>query len=245
MAVGDDDEEVKLPDEEEGEPGQLDDEGGDEAEAGQESPDAEAEEGEVEAKPSRATRRVQELRRVAQEASDRAARVEREIAELRAQRAQPQIQQETPEQEQAKLALMTTEERWEYKFNKAQQEHIRAMNLTRFQTADMTDRASYEAKASFDPRFKKYAKEVEDLLQQERRAGRDFPRETILRFVLGSKVMESSQSREAAAKAGKDRIRAQTTRPAEGRSDRAPPRERGATGNFVADFERRYGDKFI
>ena len=249
MAKEGDDEDLKLPeDEDEGQPGQLDDESGDEAETGQESPDAETEEGQVdeERQPSRATKRVQELRRVAQEASERAARVEREIAELRAERSRPQPQQqESPEQEQARLALMTTEERIEYRLNKAEQRHQREMNMTRFQAADMADKAAYESRASVDPRYKKYSKEVEDLLLRERSAGRDFPRETILKFVLGSKVMENQSSRERAAKEGKERINRQTTRPAEGRSDRAAPRERVGQGSTLRDLERRLEGRFI
>jgi hypothetical protein len=250
---GDDDEEVKLPDdEEEGDAGRDDDEGGDEAEAGQEPEDAQAEEGPVDKQPSRQTRRVQELRRVAQEQTERAqeqteraARFERELAEERARRAQPQFQQESPEQEQARLALMTTEERIEYRLNKAEQRHQREMNVTRFQAADMADRAAYESKAAYEPRFKKYASEVETLLRQERQAGRDFPRETILSFVLGQKVLQGERSREAAAKAGKDRIKAQTTRADSGRSDRAAPRERTGQGDSIRDLERRLEGRFI
>ena len=231
---------VTLPEEDdevkEGQPGLDDDEGGDDAEAGQEPEKDQAEEGQVE-KPSRATRAVQEAKRVAREAADKASRLEQELAALRAERAKPQA--EAPEAENARLALMTAEERMEYRLEKAERENKRQMGLMQFQMADAADKAAFEAKGAYEPRFRKYASDVEAMLAQERRAGRDFPRETILRFVLGGKVLDAKKDVARQKDQGRENIRRQQTRPSGGQSDVAARRSRTGQGDSVADLERR------
>ena len=244
-----DEEDLALPDEEgEGDTGRDDDESGDASEAGQESQDAEAQEGEVvpPPEPSRATRRVQEAVRAAREASDKAAALEREIAALRAERQQQQqAPQETPEQEAARLALMTAEERIDYRLNKAEQRHTQEMRLMAFRTSDATDKASYEAKAAYDSRYKKYQKEVEEVLAQERARGSNPPREVVLKYVLGDKLMAANSQREKAAQAGKERIRQQQSRADSGRSDRPTQRTRAGQGNTLSELEKRLDGVYI
>jgi len=227
-----------------------DDEGGDEAEAGQESEDASSEEGQVEEPQSRGERRFQKLSTTAREAAAKAQALEVEVAQLRAERAQREAQaaqpkEPTPEEEAAKLALMTVEERVDYRLEKAEKRHQREIALTRFQAADMADRAAYESKAAANPRYKRYAKEVEDLLASERRAGRDFPRETVLRFVLGGKVLDGGPTRDKAAAAGKERIRGQQARADSGRSDRAAPQRGRGSGDSIEALEKRLAGQFI
>lgn len=214
-----------------------DDEGGDEAEAGPKSEDAEGQEGQVERKPSRATRAVQEAKRLAREAQERATRIEQEMQALRAERAAPKV--ETEEQEQAKLALMTAEERIDYKLRKAADENKRQLGAMQFQMADATDKAAFEARGSYDQRYKRYAPDVEKLLQEERRAGRNFPRETILKFVLGAKVLEGKSKVEQQRKDGAKRIAQQSARADNGRSDRSAERTRPGRGGGLSDLEKR------
>jgi hypothetical protein len=248
-----DDEEIKLPDEEEGtDAGLDDDEGGDEAEAGQEPETAEAEEGLEDEPPqrSRATRAVQEAKRTAREAAARAQALEAEVAQLRAERAAreaaaAQPKEETPEQEAQKLASMTIEERLDYRLAKSEARHAREIGLANFRSADMADKASYEAKASSDPRRKRLANEVEQLLMSERRANRDFPRDTIYYFLLGQKVEQGSAARDKAARAGAQRIQRQTARADSGRSDRAAPRRGESDPNSIAALEKRLSGVYI
>jgi hypothetical protein len=248
-----DDEEIKLPDEEEGtDAGLDDDEGGDEAEAGQEPEAAEAEEGLEDEPPqrSRATRAVQEAKRTARESAARAQALEAEVAQLRAERAAreaaaAQPKEETPEQEAQKLASMTIEERLDYRLAKSEARHAREIGLANFRSADMADRATYEAKASSDPRRKRLANEVEQLLTSERRAGRDFPRDTIYYFLLGQKVEQGGAARDKAARAGAQRIQRQTARADSGRSDRAAPRRGESDPNSIAALEKRLSGVYI
>jgi len=242
------DDEIRLPDEEEtaADAGLDDDESGDEAQAGQESETAEAEEGLGDEPPqrSRATRAVQEAKRREREAAARAQALEAEVSQLRAERAAREAaaarpREETPEEEAQKLALLTVEERVDYKLAKANERHAREIGLANFRAADMADKATYEAKATSDPRRKRLASEVEQLLMAERRAGRDFTRETVYYFLLGQKVDQGSAARDKAAKAGAQRIQRQTARADSGRSDRAAPRRGDSDPNSIAALEKR------
>lgn len=231
-----DDDEISLPDEEIDDEGQdagsIDNEGGDEAQAGQESQDAQGEE-----RLGRRERRIQALRQEAKESNERAARFERELAEERARRQQPQQQGESPQAEEARIALMTTEERLEYKLNKAIQQNTLQMNITRFQAADMADRAAYQSKAAVDPKYKKYAAEVEQVLADSRRQGRDFDRETVLRYVLGGKLLNNNK--EPQRQRGQENIRRQMARADSGRGDVSTIRQRSGSGNTLSDLEKR------
>ncbi len=218
--------------------GHDDDEGGDEA-SGQEGDEAEGEEGQVEPpKPSRATKAVNEAKRVAREAAAEAANLRKEIEALKQQRQQAAPQEETPEQEQAKLALMSVEERVDYKLAKAEKVNQRQLAMYQFQAAEAADKAAFDAKAAYEPRYKRYAADVEKLLASERQLGKNWPRETVLKFVLGERVLNSKPAVDKARKDGERRVNSQRTSSESGRSDRAAPRGRG-TGNTLSDLERR------
>jgi hypothetical protein len=219
-----------------------DDEGGGEA-GGQESEDDEGQEGQVEERrPSRASKAIVEAKRIAREAAAEAAALKKELAELRQRQQAPQT--ESREQEEAKLALMSVEERVDYKLAKAEKENQRQMAVVQFQASDQADKAAYDAKSSYEPRFKKYAADVEKLLLAERQAGRNFPRETILKFVLGERVMNAKPAVDKQRRDAQRRIGAQRTSSEAGRSDRAAPRGR-SNGNALSDLERRLAGVYI
>lgn len=227
---------------ENGEPGsgagQLDDEGGGEAgrQAGQEG------EGEARVAPSRGEKRFQKLSNEAKEAREHAARVERELNELRAKvDAKPAEREESPEAEAARLALMTTEERLEYKLDKAEKRQAREMARLQFQSFDQADKAAYAAKAASDPRLKKYAADVEATLAATRREGRDigFTREQIAAFVIGQKILARQEADIARQRnQGQRRIGQQRAAAPNDRSDRTTQRQRGGGGSR-SDLEKR------
>jgi hypothetical protein len=74
---------------------------------------------------------------------------------------------------------------------------------------------------------------------EERRQGRDFPRETILRFVLGDRVMQNKGKIDQQRKQGQQNINRQRTQPDTSRSDRSAQRRGGSSGNTLADLEKR------
>lgn len=240
-----DDDEVTLPEDEidgEGQDaGRLDDEGGDEAETGQELEDAQGQAG-----LGRREKRIQALRREAQEAREREALLQRELEAERARNRQPaQPTEESDEAFNAKLALIDDpERRIMARMERSEKRHQREMLLTRMQAADAADRASFQAKAAFDPRYKKFADRVEQVLADERRQGRDFPRETVLKFVLGEAVINSKGKSKQQSEAA-ERVRRQSARADSGRSDVSGQRQRQGQGNSLADLERRLNGVFI
>jgi hypothetical protein len=237
------------PDEvEEGLPLEDDDEingvEGDGSEAADE-PDDEGQDEEQEevaaAAPSRATKRVQAATQAAKEAQERAARLEKEVQELRSQRAQPQTpQEESDEQFNARCALLTTEERIDAKLDRAERRHQRQLQQATFLSAERADKAAFEARAAYDPKYKRYAEKVEQTLAEERRKGNNFDRSTILRFVIGDAVLANEGKVKTAQQNGQRRIQQQQSRTSGGRGDTAPQRRtRLGQGNSLADIEAR------
>jgi hypothetical protein len=144
---------------------------------------------------SRSERRIQALNEATRQEKERADRMEREIQELRSGRAQPQQNQSmTAEQERQMLDAMTPDERSEYRLNKALNE-MRVQNAqTQFQLADQSDKAIFDAKAANDPRYKRYAGEVEQRLADLRKNGQNVAREALLYYVIGEKVVKRNEA---------------------------------------------------
>ena len=125
--------------------------------------------------------------------------------------------------------------------NESLQRHERNQQQLTNQLLDQSDRAAFDAQAASKPLLKKLAGEVERKRQELfQRDGQLIPRATIATYLIGEKVlMQQGSGKTAAAQ----RRRAQQARPANGRGDVASPRrERGRTGNTVADFENKFGD---
>jgi len=240
-----DDEEISLPDDEaEGEgsdAGSLDDEGGDDAQAGQELEDAQGQAG-----LTRRERRIQALRKEAQEAREREALLQRELEAERARNRQPpQPTEESDEAFNAKLALIDNpEQRILARMERSEKRHQRELLITRMQDADAADRAAFQAKAAYEPLAKKYAAEVEQILAEERRQGRDFTRETILDFVIG-RAVRTNPNRGKQRTKGQENIRRQQARADSGRSDVSGQRQRQGQGNSLSDLEKRLDGVYI
>lgn len=238
-----DDDEVTLPEEgdEEGvDAGSLDNEGRDDAQTGQEHEDAQGE-----ARVSRATVRVQKALQQAQEATDRASRLERELEQERSKYRQPaQPQEESDDSFNARISLLEPLQQIDAKLDRANKRHQRELLIARLEASDAADKAIFSSKAASDPRYKKYGSEVEQILQEERKNGRNPPRETVLAFVLGKKVLDN-QGRERAQSRGQENIRRQQARTDSGRSDVSVSRQRVGQGDSLADIEKRLLGKFI
>lgn len=214
---------------------------------GEDGEAAEEDESEVEAQPekplSRAEKRFQTLSRTAREASERATRAEQEAAALRRQFEQTQArsQQDDPEREAARLALMTPEERLEYKLDLAERRNQQNVQTLQAQMMDQSDRAGYLAKAAADPRYAKYANEVEERLGRMRAQGQNVPREALLFFIIGENAVKNGAKSTAKAKqAAALGAKRQVASPTNGKGDTAP--QRGKTGDTPA---KRLENMFI
>lgn len=227
-----------LDDEEEiGEDGQDDleeghDEGSDDAadEEGQEGGDQqedpeedEGQEGQV-AKPSRASARVRAAVERAKTAETERQKLEREIAELRSQRSAPR---ESPEAEAQRMALMTTEERLDYKLAKAEALHNQRIQEMAYQHADATDKAEFRAGAAADKHRQKYIDKVETRLAEYRKQGMNVPRERLYTYLVGEDVLKGMKDTGKQRDTGKKNVQRQTVRPSSGRSDQGANRKSG------------------
>lgn len=167
--------------------------------------------------PSRGETRFQRL-------SNENAELRRRLTDLErrpTQPVQPQFQEESEEQFQARIQMLPPDERMEQRQLRQERRFNATVARMQFQTQVSQDKVAFDAKATVDPRFKRYAGEVEakhaELLSQ----GQLVPREAILKFIIGEKVLANQDSKEA----GKQRQRSaqnvqrQQARPTGSRSD--------------------------
>lgn len=227
-----DDEEVKTET-----PGLGDDEGGS-GDTGQESESAAPEEG-----LTARRERDRDLREQLRKQAEHTARVERELNDLRSQSQQRQQQQpqgESDEAFEARMQLLPTDSQMRERFTRSERRHQHELLLTRMQAADASDRAEYLHAAASDPRYTKYADEVERVLSEERRMGRDWKRSAVLSFLIGQKVLANKSKVEAAKAAGQSNIKRQQAKQGGSASDVARPQQtrRYAAGDMSPEAVR-------
>ena len=159
--------------------------------------------------------------RLAREAREEANRVSRELAEFRAeqQRAR-QTPQETPEQRNARYALMEPEARSEARLNDVLDQQNRQMAAMQARFADQTDKATFSSLAASNPLYKAVASEVETKLADLRRQGQNVDREALAKYLIGERVLKRGpKAAQQQRKAGQTNIQRQQARPSGGRSD--------------------------
>lgn len=186
----------------------------------------------AEAAPPRRSRendRIRSLRERAQAEKDRADRLEREISEARARDYAQSRQRETQAERTERLALMSPEERSEFKLNEAMENNRREMAAMQFRMEDQTDRSAFHAKASVDPFYAKWADKVEAKRQEFLKQGTVVPREELLKWMVGESVIANrGRTTAKAVKQGQENIRRQQTRAVNGKADTASQRSRAA-----------------
>lgn len=205
-------------DEGDGQQVDLDDEGEGEGEGGDE----------VEGERRQPSRRENRVARLAADRAAEKARADALEAELtRFRNAETQRNtQLTEEQETARLALMSPEERMEYKLSKSERlAAAREANLRR-DIAIGQDAAAFNAKAEINPIYKRMQPIVEAEFQKLLRAGTPADRETIMKYKLGERMLEDASKRGGKVRdAGRERVERETTRPTNGRGGQ--PSQRG------------------
>lgn len=200
-----------------------DDEGSDEEEALDVAP-----------QQSRRQKAVRSLRKRAQEAERKAAGyedLERRYKELE-QRVNNQQgnqqRQESPEDEATRLALMSPEERLDYKLDKATKGLERQAQRMQFEANDNADRAAFMAMASVDKLAARFAPEVERRLNELKAKGQYAGREVILNFLIGETARKAAKGRTAGKQRRNGRVAVERERISTGgaRSDVASTRGR-------------------
>jgi hypothetical protein len=177
---------------------------------------------------------IRELKEARKAEAERSARLEQELSQYRAERERERAEREARTEED-RLLLMTTEERIDYKLNKAQEENKRLIAQQQFVNADQADRLEFQAK--IPERYKAYASEVETKLKEIRETARiNVPRDTVLKLVLGEKVLERAATAKPQTRQAPPR---RVAPPASGRGDTTGERRRSAS------LEQRLANQLI
>jgi hypothetical protein len=171
-------------------------------------------------RPSRGESRHQALANELREARQREADLNRRLDQVLAVRPAPAQQGETPEARANRLALLTPEERIREEMHETRQTFAREMQVMRFQSADNSDRAAYEAKATVDPLYAKWRPKVEAELAELRAQNMTAPRERIMYYLIGKSAVEGRGAEKGKQRAdGARRVQRQQTRPGNSGSD--------------------------
>ena len=233
MTIEGDDEEIVTGTESEGTEGSDAPERDDDSEVSAEHVDAEADDGESEQvdekagdKPSRGENRFQRLANERAAEKARADRAEAELIEARRQSYARQTEQ-TEAQQREMLALMTPEERAEFRIKQMESRYERDRNQDRITTASLMDKTAFDAKATVNPVYARYKDEVESRFQDQLRQGRPVEREILLKVLLGEKAL-SGASNSKPRKAAEKRVEGQRVASGSGKGD--SPSNRGKAG---------------
>jgi hypothetical protein len=192
---------------------------------------------------SRGGNQFSRLRETNRELARRDAENTRRLAELEEQvRRGPQHfqPQETPQQREARLSLLSPDERYQTEMREFTQGMQQQMQQLRQQTAAQSDRAHFASIAARNRVAQRYADEVEKRFGDFQRQGVYVERHVILKNLLGEKVL--AQAEKGEKKRPAENRRRQAARPQRGASD-APSNRRGrAEPGSAADYEERFGD---
>jgi hypothetical protein len=184
--------------------------------------------------PSARSQRVQALANERRLLAEQNAALTRQLDDLR--RAPPQPV-ESPQQRADRLALLTPEDRVRTEMREELAAHSQQNQAIIRQLAESTDRTNFNALASRNPLAARLSGDVERMLENMRREGKDSPREVIFTYLVGQRTLANMGKGKAAAAANRQRQQAQ---PARARGDVRPGRARQE--NTVEDMERRFGD---
>lgn len=235
-------------DEEPDDPDNRDDDGGPdddgEGEGADEQHDDLAAEPPGDRQPGRRDRRIQALNERLKAAERERAETNRRLDELLKQRTvqeRPLTEHvESEAQRTQRRSAMTPEERLSEDLRESEKRTSATLQNIQAANWDNSDRALYEAKASNDSLYRRWAPRVEQELQRLRTQGQGAPREAILQFLLGKAMLEqrgkgTGKQRRKAAR----RIQAQETRPSNSRGDVSEQR-RASSGR--KSLEERLSD---
>src|SRR5258706_7951585 len=112
------------------------------------------------------------------------------------------------------MALWSTEQVIDYKLQKATGQFSKNLQQLQWNTMESNDKAAFERLQLSDPRAKKYAAEVETRLASIRRQNQNVDRASLLKFIVGEKVMEGGgKAATKQKKEGAEQIRRQRTNP--------------------------------
>lgn len=215
--------------------------GGQEGQGSEEADDAALDTGEEQeaggqenlAQPTRGESRFQRL-------ANENAELKRRLTDLerRPTGQQQQVQQEeTDQQFNARVQLLPPDERMEARLERSQRQNQRYIAQVQMQAQDFADKAGYDAKAATDARFKRYEADVEAKRLELLNQGQIVPREVLLKFIIGEKILANQGSKDVQRQRAQSsqRVQRQRVQPSGARSDVQGTRR----GGSEADARRR------
>lgn len=175
--------------------------------------------------PSRRDRRIQQLREEARAATERASAAER-AAELALRsitgNQSAAATADAQRQRAERLANMSLEERIEFIAAEERAAARSEIDGLRAQMQDSADRTEFAVYCASNPTAQRLRDQVETMLADERRQGRNYGRMGILRLILGERVLKQTPRAAQRQRAnGAAAVARQTTRPGSPRSDAA------------------------
>jgi hypothetical protein len=179
---------------------------------------------------SRRETRIRNLNRRLQDQTRRNEDLERRLMQLETNRQQPPQRQEmSPEEEQARLNVMTPEERMSYQLDKGMRQINSMTRDAQIASANQADRAHFMNLTATDRLARRFAPQVEQLFNTLAQQGRMTGREIILDYLIGQAARQaagSSRVRQQRNQA-KTNINRQRVNSGAGRSDVSSERRRG------------------
>lgn len=162
---------------------------------------------------SRGQQRIENLSTTNRELRAQVAASEARLAALEAQMNAPrQAAQPTREEEEARLALMSPEERMNYRLENTIRQNNAATAGALAAVRDQTDRAEFRALLRDKPQWKKFEADVERKFQELTKKGTPIPREAVLVYVIGEAAYKTTEQPRRRSQS-QERIRQQETRP--------------------------------
>src|SRR5215471_7437594 len=171
--------------------------------------------------------RAQDSERRAREAERRADDAERRAREFE-MRVHPPQPAETPEQERARLEMMTPEERADYRVNKAINRFQNEAAVSNFHNQDRMDRSTFDAECRVNPLARRFSDEVERELVKIRSEGGNVPRQAVLFYVMGRALYDKeSKTRDKRTITAQKHVRSAQARSGNSRGDISGGRSSG------------------
>ncbi len=200
----------------------------DQADDGEQNDQIEADAG---GKPSRGEARFQRLANETKAAREEAAAARREAEDLRRQQWQ-QNSQQSEQQQREMLALMTPDERAEYRIKQFETKQAQERQQDQHRIASLLDKTAFDAKATVNPVYARHKDAVEERFQEQLRQGRPVEREILLKLHLGELALQGAAKSGGQRRQAQNRVQSQRVSAGSGKGDAAT--ERGKAGDSPA-----------
>jgi hypothetical protein len=167
---------------------------------------------------SRAEERIEALSADKRALQARVDAADARLAALEANQGRQPQRQENADDEAARLALMSPEERITYRVERGLAQVRSDTQRVVGSLQEQTDAAAFRTLLAEKPHYKRFSAEVEKEATRLRNAGTPMPREGVLMFLVGKDAVTRADAPRT-RRQSQQRMEGQETRPASGRSD--------------------------